>query len=150
MGGTWGGSSPVDVIKLIVSCRHEFETTSRGHDRWDCRTEWTRRRRHQCAFYQRDNSACFSALTINNLRHTGRPTDRRAECACRLYLNNSYQLTPTDPRDDLHHAPSTIALYTKLDAECDQHSVDDVPWPNSLSPELRAYFWKYPNFFETV
>jgi len=32
------------------------------------------------------------------------------------------QMTPTDPRDEFPHAQSPIALYTELDAECDQQA----------------------------
>ena len=37
-----------------------------------------------------------------------------------LYEGRKYQPMQTDPCDALDHAQSPIAMYTKLDAECDQ------------------------------
>jgi len=37
-----------------------------------------------------------------------------------IQLIQKSRLTPMDPRDELYHAQSPIALHTKLNAECDQ------------------------------
>jgi len=37
-----------------------------------------------------------------------------------IFRVDNYQLSPTNPDDNLLHAQSPVMLYTKLDAECGQ------------------------------
>jgi len=67
------------------------------------------------------------AVLVGRVRTSRRRTaaaDGRL-CASKPAASYESRLTPTDPRDALPHAQTTIALYTEQDAKSDQQATVD-------------------------